>query len=94
MKINPQDIYKFVKDVYSDEGWVHGAATVRATEETVISIDHMHDTMSVVFTKDLPTLSFTKLALFSVSISSIILRPNGGTISLKGFPDINFKYEK
>lgn len=94
MKINPKDIHELIGAMYSDTGWVHGAATVKAYKETVIKIDYMHDTLSIVFTDALPKLSFTKLAIFSVSISSIILKPNLGTICLKGFPDINFKYEQ
>ena len=87
-------IESIIRSVFEDGYLVGGAKLSCSTPLSAIIKDVSEDSISIDFTENLPTATIKRLVSLSFQIQGVVFRKDSGTLRIKHFPDINFKYSK
>jgi hypothetical protein len=84
--------YEILEKVYSEEGYSHGAASIKIQGFCNIKLFPEGDLFSVKFEESKPLIQIGKTLSIRTTISGIKMGKNGGTIEVDKFPDVPFFY--
>lgn len=87
--INPYDV---IKSIFSEEGFSNELFSVKFKDVVNLKIESKDGNFLVSFLDSKPTIKVNKYISLSLTISSILLKNNGGVFQIDYFPDIPFRY--
>jgi hypothetical protein len=89
----PQQIKTIIDSIFSNGGYNIQKFNIKFPSSLNINIVKNEDNIDLIFTKDLPKITWKKFITLSARVSGINLNEKGGLLKLKYFPDIPFSYE-
>jgi hypothetical protein len=85
--------YQILQKIYSEEGYTHGAASIRVKGFCNIKLYPCEDNLFCVkFEESKPIIQIGKTISVKTTVSGLKLGQNGGTIEVDNFPDVPFFY--
>lgn len=85
--------YQILQKIYSEEGYAHGAASIRVKGFCNVKLYPCDDSLFCVkFEESKPIIQIGKTLSVKTTVSGLKLGQNGGTIEVDRFPDIPFFY--
>jgi hypothetical protein len=91
-KLSP---YQILEQIYSEEGYSHGVASIRMDKSLDGALSFCKDEDGLFclnFNDSKPIVRIGKTISFKTTISGLKMGANGGTIVVDKFPDIPFLY--
>ena len=85
-------IQEAINNLFSSTGFSVNGMTIKCAESLSATIVKTEDCLQIRFNDNLPSVSVRKIIQLNLSILGMDLGKEGGTIILKHFPDLKFKY--
>lgn len=85
--------YEILSMLFSDEGFVHGAFSIKLNNNVKATIHQNEDGFVLSFPDVQPEAVVKKIVHLNVKINGIIFKEDRGVLQLHRFPDIPFMYD-
>ena len=92
MNMDLNEIKRIIDAVFSKDGYKVNNFGISCPSLLGISVKKTDEDIDIDFGNDLPVATIEKFITFAVRVKGINLGATGGTVKLKFFPDIPFKY--
>lgn len=90
---NQETPFEILSKLYSDDGYEHGAFSVKIENNITIRIFKDGDNFMIKFPEERPQAKVRKLIPLKTKVDGIRLGSTGGVLELSSFPDIPFRYD-
>lgn len=94
MALPLKQIKDILDKVFTDNGYSVKDLNVKFKQPLNITFGTDGNNISLIFTKNLPCISWKRFITISAWIEGLILSNTGGTIKIKYFPDLQFTYSE
>ena len=91
--MSPKEINESLKNLFSDNGFEISGFKVKSESPLVVNINHAEDKTIIRFGTNSPRAEIKRFITFHAYIEEVTFGPEGGSIRLRNFPDLHFKYE-
>ena len=91
--MSPKEVNESLKNLFNDNGLEVNGIKIKSESPLTINIYHEGDVTNVNFGSNKPKAEIRRFITFRAYIEGASLGPEGGSIKLKNFPDLNFSYE-
>ena len=85
--------YEVLSKLFSDEGYSHGAFSVKIENTITIRVYKDGTNFMIKFPEERPEAKVRKLIPLKTKVDGIRLGSTGGVLELSSFPDIPFRYD-
>lgn len=85
--------YEVLSKLFSDEGYSHGAFSVKIKNTITIRVYKDGTNFMIKFPEERPEAKVRKLIPLKTKVDGIRLGSTGGVLELSSFPDIPFRYD-
>jgi hypothetical protein len=92
--MSPKEISEVLFQIFSSDGFTVNGFKIKSQSPLIANFENANDKITIAFGDNLPKAEITRLITLYVYIKKIVFGKDGGTISLKNFPDISFAYDK
>ncbi len=91
--MSPKEINEALRNLFSKNGFEVSGFKVKSESPLVANIDHAENKTIIRFGANIPRAEIKRFITFHAYIEEITFEPEGGSIRLRNFPDLHFKYE-
>lgn len=91
--MSPKEVNESLKNLFNDNGLEVNGIKIKSESPLTINVHHEGDVTTINFGSNKPKAEIRRFITFKAYIEGASLGPDGGSIKLKHFPDLNFSYD-
>lgn len=91
--MSPKQINVALRNLFNGNGIDANGFKIKADSPLTANITHENDTTVINFSEKTPRVEIKKLITLRAYIEQVIFAEEGGSVKLRNFPDIHFKYD-
>ena len=91
--MSPKQINVALRNLFNGNGIDANGFKIKADSPLGIDVTYEDDTTVIKFSEKMPRVEIKKIITLRAYIEQVIFAEEGGSVKLKNFPDIHFKYD-
>ena len=91
--MSPKEIYDQLNKLFSDDGISINGFKIKVKSPMIAQVRQENKRVEIEFGSNIPKAEITKIITLYAYIEKIIFGEEGGSISLRNFPDLSFSYK-